>query len=133
MLAKGFTDAAVARTVARLKEQGYLNDALLAADQAERLRQRGFGMERVRAKLRQKGVSPAIIERVFASDEPSDELENARRFLASRFSPDALKQPKIVARAFRLLLNRGYSQEVVEQLLESRLDDAWNSEEEESE
>lgn len=130
MLAKGFTDSAVARTVARLKEQGYLNDAQLAVDQAERLRQRGFGMERVRAKLRQKGISFDAIEHALASDEASDELENARRFLASRFSPDALKQPKIVARACRLLLNRGYSQEVAEQLLQNRLDDVWNSEEE---
>ena len=53
LLAKGFTEKAVARTVARLSEQGYLNDTTLAADQAERLQKRGFGAQGVRAKLAQ--------------------------------------------------------------------------------
>src|SRR5262249_26461593 len=58
LLAKGFTAAAGARTVARLKTQGYLDDARLAADQAERLRACGFGAEGIKAKLAQKGLPP---------------------------------------------------------------------------
>lgn len=130
MLAKGFTESAVSRTITRLKEQGYLNDTLLAADQAERLRKRGFGSKQIRAKLTQKGIDQGTVEGALTSTSPHDEQENASRFLASRFSPDALKQPKIAARAFRLLLSRGYSQDVAEQLLGSGLDCAWNTEEE---
>src|SRR5690349_16908632 len=103
MLAKGFTEGAVARTVARLKEQGYLNDAQLAGDQAERLRKRGFGSERIRKTLSHKGIDATSIEEALILREQSDELADARRFLASRYSIDALKQPKIYARAFRLL------------------------------
>lgn len=117
MLSTGFTEAAVARTVERLKEQGYLNDTLLAADQAERLRKQGFGRERIRAKLFQKGLAPDTIDSAFTAEESSDELEEARRFLASRFSQNALKQPQTYARAFRLLLRRGYAQALVESLL----------------
>lgn len=130
MLAKGFTATAVSRATTRLKEQGYLNDALLAADQVERLRRRGFGNEQIRAKLVQKGIDQSTVESTLTSTSSHDEQENASRFLASRFSPDALKQPKIAARAFRLLLSRGYSQDVVEQLLGSGLDCARNTEEE---
>jgi regulatory protein len=130
MLSTGFTEAAVARTVERLKEQGYLNDTLLAADQAERLRKQGFGRERIRAKLLQKGLASETIDSALVAEESPEELEEARRFLASRFSPDALKQPKVAARACRLLVSRGYSQDVVEQLLGSGLDSTWRTEEE---
>jgi regulatory protein len=117
LLAKGFTEKAVARTVARLKEQGYLNDENLAADQTERLRKRGFGAEGIRVKLTQKGLAADTIETALEESEGSEELESARQLLASRFSADALKQSQQYARAFRFLLRRGYAQDVVENLL----------------
>ena len=123
LLAKGFTAEAVTRTVARLKAQGYLDDTRLAADQAERLRERGFGLEGIKAKLVQKGLSPDIAEQALQVSEKDAELKSARRLLASRFSADALKQSQSYARAFRLLSRRGYSQEIIETLLGSVLDD----------
>ncbi len=123
LLAKGFTAVAVTRTVARLKTQGYLDDARLAADQVERLRAHGFGSEGIRAKLAQKGLSADSIEQTLETSEESQELNSAQRLLASRFSADALKEPQIHARAFRLLLRRGYSQEIVESLLGSAPED----------
>ncbi|HKA54273.1 MAG TPA: regulatory protein RecX [Candidatus Binatia bacterium] len=123
LLAKGFTAAAGARTVARLKTQGYLDDARLAADQAERLRARGFGAEGIKAKLAQKGLPPETVAQTLETGGENQELESARHLLASRFSADALKQSHIHARAYRLLLRRGYSQEVVESLLGSTAED----------
>ncbi|HJY83277.1 MAG TPA: regulatory protein RecX [Candidatus Binatia bacterium] len=117
LLATGFTAVAVTRTVARLKTQGYLDDARLAADQAERLRARGFGSEGIRAKLAQKGLSSDSVAPTLETSEENQDLDSAQRFLASRFSVDALKEPQTHARAFRLLLRRGYPQEIVESLL----------------
>ncbi|MBM4254930.1 MAG: regulatory protein RecX [Deltaproteobacteria bacterium] len=117
LLSKGFTEHAVARTVARLKEQGYLNDESLAVDQTERLSKKGFGAEGIRVKLRQKGLASDTIEQTLEEHEKAEDLESARKLLASRFSADALKQSQQYARAFRLLLRRGYTQEVVESLL----------------
>jgi len=122
--AKGFTAAAVTRTVARLKTQGYLDDARLAADRAERLRASGFGPEGIRAKLAQKGLASETVEQTLEASGEDQERESARRLLASRFATAALKEPQIRARAFRLLLRRGYSQEVVESLLGGAPDDA---------
>jgi regulatory protein len=119
MLAKGFTEGVVTRVVARLKEQGYLDDARLAADRAEHLRERGFGPEAIKAKLVQKGLSPRTVECASELGGGDKELEPAQRLLASRFPSDALKDPQTYARAFRFLLRRGYSQEVVESLLGS--------------
>jgi regulatory protein len=117
LLAKGFTEEAVAHAVTRLKEQKYLNDPRLAADQIERLTAQGFGPEGIKAKLGQKGFSLETITHVLTANEKMDVRISARQLLASRFSADALKQPQTYARAFRLLLRRGYSQEVVESVM----------------
>ena len=123
---KGFTAAAVTRTVARLKTQGYLDDMRLAADQAERLQARGFGSAGIKAKLGQKGLSPDTVEHTLAAAGKDPDLQSAQRLLASRFAADALKEPQTRARAFRLLLRRGYSQDVVESLLGNETGDAWD-------
>lgn len=113
--AKGFSEKAVTRTIAQLRTQGYLDDIRLAADQAERLRARGFGAAGIRAKLAQKGLSAETVAPAIGADE--EDLPSARRLLASRFSADRLKEPQTRARAFRLLLRRGYSAAVIESLL----------------
>jgi regulatory protein len=117
LFAKGFSDEAVVRTIACLREQGYLNDKDLATDQAEHLRKKGFGAEGIRVKLAQKGLTGETIEQALAENEESEGLASARKLLASRFPADALKQPQQYARAFRFLLRRGYAQDVVERLL----------------
>jgi regulatory protein len=128
--AKGFTAGAVTRTIARLQTQGYLDDARLAADQAERLRARGFGPEGIRTKLAQKGLPSETIEHTLEAGGGDEELRSARRLLASRFSTDALKESQTRARAFRLLLRRGYSHEVADSLLGSEAGNAWDPEKE---
>ncbi|MGE0824111.1 MAG: regulatory protein RecX [Candidatus Binatia bacterium] len=116
MLAKGFSEGTVQRTVNRLQEQGYLHDTRVATDLVEQYRTRGFGPEAIKSKLLQKGVSLETIEQVL-SDTDAEEIEDARQLLASRFSADALKDFRAYARAYRLLIRRGYSQNVVETLL----------------
>ena len=120
---KGFSLGAVSRAIERLKTQGYLDDTRLAADQVERLRTRGFGPAAIHAKLTQKGLSADIIDRTLETGEESLDLVSAQRLLASRFSADALKHPQTRARAFRLLLRRGYSQDLAESLLGSNPDE----------
>jgi regulatory protein len=117
LLMKGFTEEAVVHTVALLKEQKYLHDARLAADQMERLQAQGFGPEGIKAKLARKGFSSATIAHILTTNQEMDVRTSARKLLASRFSADALQQPQTYARAFRLLLRRGYSQDVVESVM----------------
>jgi regulatory protein len=120
LLAKGFAEEAVFHTLSRLKEQQYLNDTRLAADQLERLHAQGFGPDGIKAKLAQKGFSSETVEHVLHVLSANDAMASrasAHKLLASRFSADTLKQPQTYARAFRLLLRRGYSQDVVESVL----------------
>jgi regulatory protein len=119
---KGFTAEAVNHAVMRLKTQGYLDDARLVADQVERLRVRGFGPAAIRTKLTQKGLPTDLIEAILVGAADQDRRA-ARRFLGSRFTADALKDPQTRARAFRLLLRRGYASDVAEYLLNTERDD----------
>ena len=77
---------------------------------------KGFTEEAVAGKLAQKGFSSATIAHLLTNQE-MDVRASARQLLASRFSADALQQSQTYARAFRLLLRRGYSQDVVESVM----------------
>lgn len=127
LLRKGFSETAVASALTRLKGQGYINDTSLARDQAERLRARGFGPVGVRAKLAQKGFSADAVEHALGAGGQAQEEQAARHLLTRRFSADALQDPRMRARAFRLLIRRGYSPEVAESLLGSGADDDYNT------
>ncbi len=119
MRATGFSPDVVEQTVARLAGQGYLNDARLAAELTQSLQARGFGPAAIRQKLVHHQLDATLIEQTLDARQPALELDAARRLLASRFPADALQQAKPYARALRLLMRRGYSGELAEQLLGS--------------
>lgn len=119
MRATGFSPDVVEQAVARLTGQSYLNDARLAAELTERLQARGFGPAAIRQKLVSRRLNSDLIEQTLDARQPALELAAARRLLASRFPADALQQAKPYARALRLLMRRGYSGELAEQLLGS--------------
>lgn len=127
LLRKGCSETAAASALTHLKEQGYLDDTSLAHDHAERLRARGFGRIAIRAKLAQKGFASDVVEQVSGRGGQAEEERAARHLLARRFSADALQNPRLRARAFRLLVRRGYSPEVAESLLGSGTDDDYNT------
>lgn len=116
---KGFAPEVVAQSIERLTTQGYLNDAKLAADMAERLQARGFGPAGIKQKLAHKGLDRGLVELTLEARDPDRDREAARNLLASRFEADALKQARTHARAFRFLLRRGYSYDLAKQLLGS--------------
>lgn len=108
--AVGFA-AEVPAVLTRLTTAGYLDDARLAVDRAERLRQRGQGSRRIRADLERAGVEGAVIE-IAVREDPREETERARRVLQARWvaGPDS---PRERARAARFLVARGFPEEVV--------------------
>lgn len=63
----GEAEAMIAATIARLEEQGLLDDAKFAEAKAAGLRRRGNSLRAVRARLRQKGVAASIVEDAIAA------------------------------------------------------------------
>ena len=106
---KGFTPAAVRCTVKKLKDRGLLDDEKLAAGLADQFQRRGFGPRGVRVKLQQRGFRGREIEISIGGNVDHKDADIARRLIEHRFSGMDLNDSKTRARAYRLLLRRGYS------------------------
>ena len=114
LIQKGHPEDEVEAALSRLAALGYLDDAALAAGEAERLRERkGLGRAGVAAELRRKGAGAAAVESALAGGSAEDERERARataeRWLRTH-RPDA-------GALARHLGRKGYARSVVYQLV----------------
>lgn len=111
-------EAVVAAALARLREHGYLDDAVFAETYA-RLRQQNekFGVRRVRQDLQQKGVGTELIaETLEARYGATNEEALAREHLERK----RLRKPeneKETARIMRRLVAAGFSPGVIYKIL----------------
>jgi regulatory protein len=101
-------------TLGRLREVGYLDDAAVAEASVREAGRRGLGSRRVRHTLERRGVSGELsseAERASAAGE----LERAQSLLRRRFPNGLGTDLRARARAFRLLLARGFPSSVARQ------------------
>ena len=111
-------EAAIDAVVKRLKEYGFLNDAVYAETYA-RLRQQNdkLGARRVRNDLAQKGLKAALIEEtVDARYGDTNEETLAREHLSRKRIPKP-ESPKDTARVVRRLVGAGVSIGVIMRIL----------------
>jgi|GraSoiStandDraft_23_1057293.scaffolds.fasta_scaffold224418_2 regulatory protein len=113
---RGASASLVRRVLGRLRELGYVDDRKLAAECAERWKERGFGSLRIQDQLRKLEVEERIAESV--SLDAREERELARRVLARTFDPADLAQRRGQARAARFLAARGFAAEVIDSLFD---------------
>jgi regulatory protein len=108
LVALGYRRETAAAAVARCRELGWVGDATFAHERARALRARGAGSLRVEADLVARGLPEKLVaEAVAASRAGEPEREWARRALRGRTG----------AVAWRFLLGRGFSEDVVVDLL----------------
>src|SRR5580698_31336 len=115
-------DAIINAVAARLKEHGYLDDAVFAETYA-RLRQENEkqGQRRVRNDLQQKGVNSNLIaETLDARYSQIDEETLARQHL-ERKRIRKPENPKETTRVMRRLMSAGFSTRVIYKILRQ-----WN-------
>ncbi|HUB30081.1 MAG TPA: regulatory protein RecX [Terracidiphilus sp.] len=111
-------ESAVNAVLARLKQNGYLDDAAYAETYA-RLRQENekFGPRRVRNDLRQKGISSALTDKTLnASYAQTNEETLARQHLA-RKRIGKPENDRDTARVMRRLVAAGFSTGVIYKIL----------------
>ena len=112
--------------IRRLKDRGYLNDAMYAAAYSSfRRDNEKFGRRRVITDLKAKGVHGEVIEKAVDAvyDEVSDEKQ-AREYLKRK----RLKKPedkKQTARIFRQLMRAGFGMKTIFNILKK-----WDVDEE---
>ncbi len=118
---KGFGRKAIAETLARCKELGYLNDARTAEIMARQMVGKGYGAIRIQHTLSQKGVDERQIQRAMACcGDDHDQVQCAqqmlekKRALAWRRETDPQKR---LQKARRYLAGRGFPAEIVNQVI----------------
>ena len=95
----------------------YLNDETFARNWA-RSRAGGYGPKRIEQELRIKGIDQARIRQVVRDIfSQIDESARARSLLEKRFKNKQLDDPKLRRRAVGFLQRRGYSSQVIADLL----------------
>ena len=115
---RGVTAEAIDRITTRLRRLNYLNDRDFARNSAARIAAQGYGSKRVTDELQAKGVAEGLIrnalEETFAAGA---EKQNAERALSRRYKSFDLKDPRQLRRALAFLQRRGYSSDVIYDVL----------------
>ena len=121
---RGYTDEAISRVMAALKDEKLVDDLRFACDWIDsRIRSNPRGVKALKEELARKGVSLDIIEEAMAQreegiDERAIALELLRDLLqAERARPDS----KMKARLYSFLLRRGFDAEVAEEAVNEAL------------
>ena len=127
LVQRRFIQAAVDHAISECKRLGYLDDARFAFSQVRHLRGKGYGVYRIRQVLGQKGVATRIIDMAVREKcSESDQIEDCRRALQKKTgrSADSLSSARDHQRLYRFLSQRGYSSDVVHQVIEEWRDDS---------
>lgn len=117
----GFPERLTGETCAALQTEGLLSDERFAESFVAARRSRGQGPVRIRAELRERGVSEALIDAVLDPRDP-DWLECLREVHQKRFAGEFPQTMNERARQQRFLTYRGFTAAQIRQLLRS--DDA---------
>ena len=108
---RGFEPEAVEEAIERLAELGELDDGRFASRFAEDKRElRGWGPERIRAALGERGVARELVDAALADDTHADQLERAVSLLERRGKAPSDETTR--ARALAYLTRRGYDLEL---------------------
>lgn len=116
---KKFSESEIRETIAWLKEKGYLNDERFAREWLESRKRRGYSEKYIRLELKQKGISEQL---------SNLDLNNQEQFLSDREVAEKLVEKKmkqyrnlepvkVKQRIQNLLLRRGFSWEIIEEIL----------------
>ena len=118
LLRAGYPEIMVEPAVNECRRRGYINDELLASDCAEYLTMRGTGRRMVKMKLIRRGIDRDLVDAAVADTDPEVELEAARVALAGKLRLLSREKDwrKKKEKAFRFLISRGYTSDVISKL-----------------
>jgi regulatory protein len=115
---RGVEDEDVEAVVARLVEDGILDDARFALRYADDKRElAGWGAERIREALEARGIASTDVEAALAAESEGLQLRRAADLLARR--ERGLESEADRASAIGYLTRRGYSYEIAHEAIHS--------------
>ena len=117
----GMTDEEVEQVMAHLHLQGVLDDAAYThAYLTSRLSGRGYGPQRLRRELHQRGISRTLVEAAVQQDLPTEDVLAAARAQAAKRWPRLARETDLVKRRqklFAFLRRRGFPSATVQQVI----------------
>ncbi|MGE5280029.1 MAG: regulatory protein RecX [Deltaproteobacteria bacterium] len=125
LLVKGFTPRVVASTLAYARRARLIDDALFARLWVAGRIKRPLGARRLRWELRRKGIAPPLIEKALAvAGAGMREEDVVRALVRSRIARlSGSPSRKIKERLYRFLARRGFSQEIIMDVLDREVSD----------
>ncbi len=116
---RGAAERAIDQAVATLRELGYLDDVRFARLFTEdKRRLEGWGIERIRRTLRERGIDREIVDETLGGPEADDEFQRALELLRRRF-PTPPQNRRERDRALGVMLRKGYDSETAVDALAS--------------
>ncbi|MBL7956634.1 MAG: regulatory protein RecX [Flavobacteriales bacterium] len=109
--------------ISQLIGEGFLNEARFAEHFAvSKLRQKGWGLRKIEAALKQKRVSEPCIRAALKAIDQDEQAGRLRELVAKRWAKE--KEPDAFRRRQRVMLyflRRGFAMDEVEKVLSSEL------------
>ena len=121
---RGFVADAIDAAIERCVDALLIDDAAYAHTFVRQRLARGYGDQRIRHDLAQRGIDVSLTNEALFSEARGVSAEDAcMTLLERRFSADALHDVKARAKAFRYLVSRGHTSSDADRAI-SRLRDA---------
>lgn len=103
-----YPEQTIARVMARLHEEGYIDDAAFAGQWVSARTAKGMGARRIRQELRLKGVSQHDIDKALDSVDEEETLDAAVRAAEKASRGRDLSDPADRQKIIAALVRRGY-------------------------
>jgi regulatory protein len=117
----GVADQVTEQVIARLQARGVLDDTAYAHTYlASRLAGRGYGPQRLRRELQQRGIDRALVEEAVQQDLAAEDVLAAARTQAAKRWPRLARETDLAKRRQKLwafLHRRGFPAAIVQQVL----------------
>ena len=122
---KGFSTATIESTLSECIRMDYLNDEKFTAKSVRRNINQGYGPQRIKQKLLSIGIAENLIASALTIHFNHEQQTVAcrqvfkKKYKAESHQPD---QTKIKAKLYRFLYARGFSPDIIRQVMSSELD-----------
>lgn len=118
-----YSEAVIAKVMARLHEAGYINDAQFAEQWTASRTTKGLGSRRIRMELRQKGVDTQKIDLALSSMDDGAVMDSAFKAAQKASRGKDLASPADRQKILAALARRGFdfslAKKAIQQLIES--------------
>jgi len=123
----GYENSVIQSVIAELVSMGYINDKIYARKYAyDRSKLKPISRKLLRRELQAKGINKEIIDEVLA-DWEVDDAAIAESLVKRRFSKYDLSDEKIIKRIYSFLSYRGFSLEIIENIINKYKNNTQNN------